>query len=193
MKKPSANRSVEKDHRTRGQLQFAGVIAHLDRQLELARLAGGRLGGNPGMAAQAFVQAGVGLDRQVAQRGFAPGLGAQLLPDTVLATAGLVEGQELVQGLDDDGADRTARLLTRTDDGGDALQRRRLRLQVASAEARAATARQLGGAWREDGGALRMLNGSRTAAAEHDPVNAATGPAGPPADHGSHCITGETT
>ena len=73
------------------------------------------------------------------------------------------------------------------------LQRRRLRLQVASAEARAAAARQLGGAWREDGGALRMLNGPRRAAAEHDPVNAAKGPAGPPADHGSHCTTGETT
>jgi poly-gamma-glutamate synthesis protein (capsule biosynthesis protein) len=73
------------------------------------------------------------------------------------------------------------------------LQRRRLRLQVASAEARAAAARQLGGAWREDGGALRMLNGPRRAAAEHDPVNAAKGLAGPPADHGSQCTTGETT
>jgi len=44
---------------------------------------------------------------------------------------------------------------------------------------------------REDGGALRLLNGPAARAAEHAPVNAATHPAGTAADPGPDWTTGE--
>lgn len=67
-----------------------------------------------------------------------------------------------------------------------ALQRRRLRLQAATAEARAATARLLGGAWSEGTNGLRLLNAPGAAATEHVPCNVAADPAGPAAIPGIH-------
>lgn len=74
-----------------------------------------------------------------------------------------------------------------------AMQRRRWRLQTAVAEARAATARLLGGTWSEDAKGLRLLNGRGAAATEHASRNAAEGPSGPAAAPGTDRSTGETT